>query len=50
MTGSLPREMINLNLTHLLTRDTMICIPVDDEFQAWLRTVMVKELSSPCTE
>ncbi len=48
MSGRLPRQMISLNLTHLVTLGTSICIPADAEFQAWLQGISFKELSAPC--
>ncbi|MCY3770856.1 MAG: hypothetical protein OXG98_02365 [Gemmatimonadetes bacterium] len=47
MSGRLPRQMISLNLTHLVTLGTSICIPADAEFQTWLRGISFKELSAP---
>ena len=48
MSGRLPQEIKSLNLTHLLTRGTSICTPVDAEFQAWLQGISLKELAEPC--
>ena len=50
MSGPLPREMINLKLDELLTSQTMTCVPADEEFQAWLRTVSNKQLTQRCTQ
>ncbi|MCY3555860.1 MAG: Ig-like domain-containing protein [Gemmatimonadetes bacterium] len=48
MSGRLPQEIKSLNLTHLLTRGTSICTPVDAEFQVWLQGISLKELAEPC--
>lgn len=48
MSGRLPRQMLSLNLTHLVTLGTSICIPADAEFRTWLQGISYKELSAPC--
>ena len=48
MSGRLPRQMTNLDLSHLLIKGTSICVPADAEFQAWLQGIAVKELTEPC--
>ena len=40
LSGSLPREYLNLNLNSLTLHETQICVPPDAEFQAWLAGIM----------
>ena len=39
MSGALPLTLVRLNLEELLLDGTMLCVPEDSEFKAWLRTV-----------
>ena len=44
--GPLPREFINLDLRELRLEDTRLCAPPDAEFQAWLRTIPSRSVTS----
>ncbi|MCZ0940553.1 MAG: Ig-like domain-containing protein, partial [Caldilineaceae bacterium] len=46
LSGPLPRELINLDLRTLQLDGTRMCAPEDGEFQAWLQTIPVRNVSS----
>ena len=39
LSGSLPHTFTRLNLESLLLKETLLCVPQDAEFQAWLREI-----------
>lgn len=48
LTGTLPREFLNLNLNSLILHGTQICVPPDAEFQAWLAGIMDAQGITAC--
>ena len=49
LSGILPRSFTSLQLEELLLEGTQLCVPQDDEYEAWLETIPIKTVAT-CTD
>ncbi len=48
LTGPLPQSFIGLTLEHLQLEETLVCVPLTNEFHEWLEGIRVKKIGDRC--